>query len=326
VSGIFGPLLATALLAQIQGGTIQGKVVDEQGKPVAGAQVVFFAPSPPEGNVDPVEVRTTTNAAGQFRLTTPPLGRVAMNGVHVLAYQPGSAITAALSYLPPLELTLRKPEQKTVKVEGPDGGPVAGAIVSPRVVYIGPRELVANVPGALGPPLAVTTGADGKAKLNYLAGDDQLVAARVVAETIGSQDFQLVDVPQRNNQAGTITIRLGRTSRLTGRVRNRAGEPSPGQSVEVWSKGGRLLPPSPIGFKNGPLVTVADGSFQTPDNLLVVGHARRTRRLVAARRGDRSGPGARAFLASYRHTATHGQSGFYSRNHGQRTGHASRLV
>ena len=43
---LFGPILATALLAQIQGGTIQGRVVDDQGKPVAGAQVVFFAPPP----------------------------------------------------------------------------------------------------------------------------------------------------------------------------------------------------------------------------------------------------------------------------------------
>ena len=64
--------------------TIQGTVVDDQGKPVADAQVVFFAPPPPEAKVDPVEVRAETNAQGQFGLSYPPLGRAAMGGVSCL--------------------------------------------------------------------------------------------------------------------------------------------------------------------------------------------------------------------------------------------------
>jgi hypothetical protein len=58
---LFGPVLAAALLAQFQGGTIKGGIVDDQGKPVAGAQVVFFAPRPSEGKVDSVEVSSSTD-------------------------------------------------------------------------------------------------------------------------------------------------------------------------------------------------------------------------------------------------------------------------
>ena len=39
---LFGSIVATALVAQLPGVTIQGKVVDEQGKPVAGARVVGY--------------------------------------------------------------------------------------------------------------------------------------------------------------------------------------------------------------------------------------------------------------------------------------------
>ncbi len=266
---LFGPILATALMAQIQGGPLQGKVVDDQGKPVADAQVVFFVPPPLEGDVDPVEVRTKTDAAGQFRLTSPPLARFAMNGVNVWAYRPGSAITAAPSYLPPLDLVLRKSEPRVVTVEGPDGQPVAGAIVSPRVIFVAGGNAIADMPGSLAMPLAVTTGPDGKAPLSYLRAEDRLVAVRVAADAIGSQDLQLIELPRRDPQAATITIRLKATSRLTGRVRTRAGEPVAGQTVEVWFKGGTWLPANPVVFQNGPLRTAADGSFQAPDNLLV---------------------------------------------------------
>ncbi len=59
---LFASILAMALVAQIQGGTIQGKVVDDQGKPVADAQVVFFAARHFDGSGDPVEVQTKTDA------------------------------------------------------------------------------------------------------------------------------------------------------------------------------------------------------------------------------------------------------------------------
>ena len=97
---LLGPVLAVALMSQLHGGTIQGKVVDEAGKPVLGAQVVFFVPPPLDGNADPVEVQTNTKQGGQFRLATPLLGRDYILRANIWAYQPGSAIAAVPGYRP----------------------------------------------------------------------------------------------------------------------------------------------------------------------------------------------------------------------------------
>jgi len=269
MSTLFGPILAAALLAQFQGGTLQGTVVDDQGKPVADAQVVFHAPAPGGGKVQPVEVRTKTDAEGRYRLTTPPLGGVYILLARVWAYRAGTAITAALVDRSSAALVLRKPEPRTVKIEGPDGQPVAGASVSPRVVSFAAGGPNTDVPDTLAAPRAVTTGPDGRATLDYLADGDILATVRITAESIGTQDFQLIERPGRAVQGATITIRLKPTSRLSGRVRNRAGQPVASQVVEIWFQGAFGLPTNPVGFKDGPLRTAADGSFQTPDNLLV---------------------------------------------------------
>jgi hypothetical protein len=62
---------------------------------------------------------------------------------------------------------------------------------------------------------AVTTGQEGKAALDYLSAGDQLVAVRITAETIGSQDIVLVELRSRERQAAMITINLRPTSRLS---------------------------------------------------------------------------------------------------------------
>jgi hypothetical protein len=54
----------------------RGEVVDGQGKPIAAAAVVFYAPPVVYGKGDPVEAQTKTDAAGKFNLITPPVKRV----------------------------------------------------------------------------------------------------------------------------------------------------------------------------------------------------------------------------------------------------------
>ena len=109
---IFGPLLAAALMAQFQGRTLQGTVVDDQGKPVADAQVIFHASAPWKGDAEPVEVRAKTDAEGRFRLTTSRMAGVSILDSKVWAYRPGSAITAVPCRRQPLALVLRKPEPR----------------------------------------------------------------------------------------------------------------------------------------------------------------------------------------------------------------------
>ncbi len=103
----FGSLLATALVTQLQGGMIQGKLVDDQGKPVPDVQVIYFIPRPLDGTKELEEVATKTDAGGQFRLASPLHKRAAFR---LWSYRPGSAIAMSSSYTPPLDLALRRPQ------------------------------------------------------------------------------------------------------------------------------------------------------------------------------------------------------------------------
>jgi hypothetical protein len=253
---------------------IERAVVDDQGKPVAGAQVVIDVPVPWSGKSEPLEVRATTDAEGRFRFVAPSLRRVTPTRALIWAFHPGLAITvvARLGELP-RTLVLRKPAPKTITIEGPDGRPIAGVRVSPLAITVRGGRGIVFVPDSLAETWAVMTGPDGKATLDYLAGGDELVAVRVTAESIGTQDLPLIERPGRGIQGTAITLRLKPTSRLAGRVRTRAGDPVADQVVEVWSEGG-MLRSNPVGFKNGPLRTAPDGAFQTP-NTLVVGSSYR---------------------------------------------------
>ncbi len=66
-----------------------------------------------------------------------------------------------------------------------------------------------------------------------------------------------------------ITIKLKPTSHVAGRVTDQTGRPVADRTVEIWSRGlesGFLS--GMVELAGGPLKTVADGSFQTPDNLM----------------------------------------------------------
>ena len=272
---LLGALLAVVFAQAERPAT--GLVVDEAGKPVAEARVVFYAPPMVSGKENTAEARTTTDAGGRFQLEVPPLGRTLVTGVSFLVYRPGLAIAAA-PYIRPLDrYILRKPEPRTIEVRGPDGEPIAGVRVAPRLLSyisgkIGNTSQVdsADIPESMAEPLTVTTGSDGRATLQYLAGRDQLVSARFTADSIGAQDLLLVDPRSRAPAGPVIAIRLKKTTRLTGRIMDETGGPVANQVVEVWSRGpGRRLRPSAVELTGGPLRTAANGSFRTPDNLMV---------------------------------------------------------
>jgi hypothetical protein len=266
---LLGALLA-AVLAQFEPGrTITGQVVDDKGKPVAGARVVLYAPPLNVGKENAAEAGTTTDGEGRYRVKIPPLGRQLLNGVSLLVYHPGLTVAAHPIFPHPGTIVLRQPEPRTVSVEGPDGRPIVGARVAPKVLRIYEGTL-AQVPESLSSPLAVTTGPDGRATLGYLTARDQLAAVRIATTSIGNQDVRLIDQPGRGSSGPAIAIRLPKTSRLTGRIVDEAGSPVAGQVVEIWSWRGRgWLWPAAVELAGGPLRTAADGSYRTPDNLFV---------------------------------------------------------
>ncbi len=265
-----GPLVAAVLLAQAQADRpAAGEVVDDQGNPVAGARVVLYSPPVVYGKGDPVEAETKSDARGKFSLKTPPLGRIAANGVNYLAYTPNRAISSQPIFRRPYRLVLEKPLARTVLVEGFDGKPITGARITPRLISIFGKA-AADVPTSLAEPLATITGPDGMTKLNYLAARDRISAVRVSADAIGTQDILLNERPGGGSESSVITIKLTPTTHLAGRVVDQDGQPVVDHDVEVWSRGmgGRLLG-NTVEFENGPLRTRADGSFQTPDQLMV---------------------------------------------------------
>ncbi len=265
----FGALIAAALFAQAPAGRGPSEVVDDQGKPVADAQVVFYSPPTVYGTGDPVEAQTRSDSEGRFSLKVPRLKRILVNGVNFLAYHPDLAITTHPFARPPYRLVLEKPLPRTVLVDGPDGKPIAGARIMPCLLSIFGKA-PADVPASLAEPLAASTGPDGKATLNYLAARDRMLAVRVSADAIGTQDVLLAQQSRGGSEPSVITIKLQPTTHLAGRLVDHDGQPVVDHVVEVWSRGpgGRLLP-NTVEFKSGPLRTRDDGSFQTPDNLMV---------------------------------------------------------
>jgi hypothetical protein len=263
----YGVLIAAALLGQAQvDQPVTGEVVDDQGKPVAHAEVFLHLPPTSYGKGDSAELRATSDAQGKFSV---PLERPIAGDI--FAYQPGLAITARWSLRPPYHLVLTKPSPRTVKVEGPDGRPIPGARVALKLVRVfggggGPRS---EVPPSLADRLAVRTGPDGTATITGIAPRDQLVAVRVMADTIGTQDVLLINQPGRASEESVITIKLKPIIHLAGRIVDQDGQPVAGQLVEIWSR--REAPPrvpAPVAFTSGPLRSAADGSFQTPDDLM----------------------------------------------------------
>ena len=133
---LFGPILAAALMFQFHGGTLQSTVIDDQGKPVAGAEVVYHAPAPWGSKVGPLEVRAMSDAQGRFRIVAPPRP-VNIRRAGVWAFRPGLAIVAVPGFRElPGSMVLHKVEPRTINIEGPEGQPLAGVRVSPKLTSI----------------------------------------------------------------------------------------------------------------------------------------------------------------------------------------------
>ena len=116
------------------------------------------------------------------------------------------------------------------------GQPIAGARLALRLIRVFGKAN-SEVPSSLADRVTTSTGPDGKATITCMAPRDQLVAARVTADAIGTQDISLIKRPGRDTEESVITIKLKPTSRFTGRIVGQNGQPVADQLVEVWSRG-----------------------------------------------------------------------------------------
>ncbi len=117
-----------AVTVMRKGVPIEGRVVDADGKPVAGA-VVLSAGSPQEMPSEVNRFAVSTNAAGRFRTGQVKAGEwflIARAKGHAPADQTIKVGTA----VPQVEITLGRPRPLKGRVVDPQGKPIAGAFVN----------------------------------------------------------------------------------------------------------------------------------------------------------------------------------------------------
>jgi hypothetical protein len=189
---------------------LEGFVLSEDGKPVAGAEVMALG-----GREVP---STTTGAGGGFSLEV-------SNGTYVLAARQGERMgripqmleVAPGETLRDLRIPLGAPSGLTGTVTAsPEGAPVAGARVS-----AGPSRK----PGEVGSAL---TGADGRYTLDLPPGDYDVVVVSP-GWTSAVRDGLVIAPGQRP----TVDFRLDGMTAVEGRVTNVEGQPITGAYVKA---------------------------------------------------------------------------------------------
>lgn len=204
------------------GASLEGTVVDPAGKPVSGAVVtaspyrLVASPAPVVSNP---KAGAVTGAQGTFRLVAPPglltlyatrapLGPGRLGGVQATA---GATVKG-------LVVHLSRAAGLVLEVAGDDGRPVPGARV--RVVCAG--DLLCAF---------ATTGPDGMATLSSLAPG----AARIRADAPGRGEAG-ADVTLDAGLKRRLTLVLGGTGTIAGRVVGAAGDPLSGAVVRLTSE------------------------------------------------------------------------------------------
>jgi RNA polymerase sigma factor (sigma-70 family) len=198
---------------------ITGRVIDTQGRPIAGAEV--WMPVKFDEPADST-ARATTDADGHYALPVPELWVKTPQHERrwsVWAHAKGHQIATANAGKPifsgkaePIDLTLGSATNTSFLVLGPDGRPLAGAVVEPYhfktpVSYeFPPRTMLPLLRGA--------TDSSGRARLPALPRDG-LMTVQVTAEAFGIQQVRLNDAA---TEPAERAIRLRAVGRLEGRI------------------------------------------------------------------------------------------------------------
>jgi hypothetical protein len=279
VTSIVLAVLAQAAPAKTE---LAGVVVDAQGKPVAGVEVLLSSLHRIDGR-NPTLARTTTDAQGRFRHQAPSTDP--KYEIWTLwAYRPGASLAAqavgSTEGLPrpgsPIRLTLGPPRSAAVQVLDPIGRPVEGALVRPGYFQIdvdrgGGFGLSYSlpIPAEIVGRLAARTDARGVLELAGLPPGVISHLVHIEAPRFGEQTVLPAAGKDRRR-----TARLAPIGRLVGHVLG----PDPGRArgirIEVTTS---LNGPGRVGFDpEGHAEAVIDelGRFEFP--ALAVGKVRLT--------------------------------------------------
>lgn len=216
--------------------TIQGRVVDEAGRPVAAARVRLYRRDYRSDRSNPVVEQATSGPDGAFTLGTPLSGRPHSRSPefpsYVLVADHGGMAVGWRTISPRAtrfegDVTLTPPTERTVTVVDADGRPVEGAKVA--VCALGdPSSPLPYFHDYLGlfpkdGPLTASTGADGRATLKQIPRTN----SAVIASKPGYAGTYAFD--------GQEKIRLTPSATLSGRVCGPEGEPLEGVKVVLYT-------------------------------------------------------------------------------------------
>jgi RNA polymerase sigma factor (sigma-70 family) len=246
--------------------TITGRILDDQARPISGAEVwmqVGFE------NADDTTSHATADALGRYALPvpgawsrTPPHARHGIVWAHASGHRinTASAYAALSGKAESLDLTLGPATDTSFVVFGPDGRPVADALVEPHHVLT-PINAYLYPPRAMLPAIRAVTDGTGRALLPAMprAG---FRAVRVTAGSLGSQQLVLND---QATEPARREIRLRAAGRIEGRVV--ADRPEWVRGLKVYVSTTETSDPYRVTFKaqgDDIATTGPDGSFVIP--------------------------------------------------------------
>ncbi len=259
-------IAAAGQKAEKPGPTIAGRILDDQGRPIPGAGVwmqVGFE------EADAATSYATTDAQGQYTLPVPAAWERtpihARQGV-VWAHASGHRMNTASAYAAisgkakSVDLTLGPATDTSFVVFGPDGRPVAGAVVEPYHVMT-PMNAYMFPPRAMLPAIRGISDASGRALLPAMprAG---FRAVKVKVGSLGSQQLAFID---REAEPARREIRLRPAGRIEGRVL--ADRPEWARGLKVYVSTTEDADPYRVSFKaqgEDIVTTGPDGSFVIP--------------------------------------------------------------
>lgn len=243
-------VLAAFLSLAAQGQPITGLVLKPDGTPAGGATVRMYRLSDAKAG----DAETVADANGRFEFAATAVDARPLVA-NLVAQSPGSAIGFA-TFTPlvkKLTITLGTPTQAVVTFLGPDGKPVAGVAVAPRVLIQqrGSAFKFLSFPESLKKGFTVRTDAKGQATLAGLPQDFQC-EVEVLDDRFAQLDYRNRFPLGSGSKAIAPPIKLQRGGFMSGQV-VLDGRPVPG--IEVMAQGVR-------GNGYGTATTDAQGRFR----------------------------------------------------------------
>lgn len=227
---------APVRLVLLQGTVAAGRVVDEQGSPVAGAELTLSeAEQDPAVLASRLDFRAVSDAEGRFQLPHVSAGRFDLK-----AARTGFSTTTVSGILIPEGQARADLGEVTL----PPGAAIEGIVVDERDKPVQGAEVVLTPSGLDGfrPDASfwfrgpAVTGPDGRFLIADLRRGTR-VGLKAVHPELAPAEMGGVEVPT----AEPVRLRLARPRSLEGRVRDRLGEPVAGARLFVSDTAGAPL-------------------------------------------------------------------------------------